>query len=105
MFAKGCESGLAIIDGIKLNKESVILVLTRKRGEQILIGDNIELTFLGLGSHNEMRVGITAPTSVHILRGEIAEKYANKLSPESEEEKKVPVITKKNKVKAWRTSR
>lgn len=47
-----------------------MLVLTRKVGESIIIGDNIEITVLDSHS-SEIKLGITAPRSVVILRREI----------------------------------
>ena len=52
-----------------------MLVLSRLKGEQILIGDDIVLTALGVGPHGEQRFGIDAPRSIPILRPEIAWKY------------------------------
>lgn len=47
-----------------------MLVLTRKAGESILIGDNIRLTLVRVQG-NRVRVGIDAPGSVRIVRGEL----------------------------------
>jgi carbon storage regulator len=52
-----------------------MLILTRKRGDEILIGDDIVITFLGTGSHGEYRVGIDAPRRIPIVRAEIAHKF------------------------------
>ena len=52
-----------------------MLILTRRRGEQILIGDDIVITLLGLGSHGEHRVGIDAPRDIPVVRSEIASKF------------------------------
>ena len=52
-----------------------VLILTRRRGEQILIGDDIVITLLGLGSHGEHRVGIDAPRDIPVVRSEIAWKF------------------------------
>ena len=48
-----------------------MLVLTRKPGEQIHIGDNIVVTVLGLQG-GRVRLGITAPAEVPIRREELA---------------------------------
>lgn len=50
-----------------------MLVLTRKVGEQLIIGDNIRLTVVSL-SNGRVRLGITAPKDVKIDREEIHEK-------------------------------
>ena len=47
-----------------------MLVLTRKRGEQILIGDDIVLTILD-SKGDSVRVGIDAPRGVVIHRLEV----------------------------------
>ena len=48
-----------------------MLVLTRKPGTAILIGDDIEVYILGVDG-NSVKVGIQAPKEIHILRKEIA---------------------------------
>jgi carbon storage regulator len=48
-----------------------MLVLTRKVGEKILIGDGITLQIVGI-SANRIRIGIDAPDHVKILRGELS---------------------------------
>lgn len=50
-----------------------MLVLTRKRQEQIHIGDDIVLTVLRVKG-NTVRVGIEAPRNVRVLRGELPPK-------------------------------
>jgi carbon storage regulator CsrA len=47
-----------------------MLVLTRKRHEQIRIGDSITLTILRIKG-NTVRVGIEAPRGVRVMRGEL----------------------------------
>ena len=48
----------------------LMLVLTRKIGEKVMIGDEVSVTILGLfGTH--VRLGINAPRSVDIHREEI----------------------------------
>ncbi|QOD05741.1 carbon storage regulator [Pseudarthrobacter sp. BIM B-2242] len=47
-----------------------MLVLTRKFGEQINIGDDIVLTVME-GPGGEIRIGIDAPRSVKITRSEV----------------------------------
>ncbi len=50
-----------------------MLVLTRKLKDQIRIGENITITILRVKG-NVVRVGIDAPRSVPIMRGELADK-------------------------------
>jgi len=49
-----------------------MLVLTRKRGESIHIGSQIEVTVLQVRG-NTVRLGIKAPDQVRIMRAEIDE--------------------------------
>jgi carbon storage regulator len=47
-----------------------MLILTRRLGEQIAIGDNIKITLLDIkGKH--VRIGIEAPANVFVHRGEV----------------------------------
>jgi carbon storage regulator len=48
-----------------------MLVLSRKPGEKVIIGDAITLTVVAL-SRNTVRIGIDAPAHIRILRDEIA---------------------------------
>jgi carbon storage regulator len=47
-----------------------MLVLSRKPGEKILIGDNVTITVVRIGP-NTVRIGIEAPQDMHILREEL----------------------------------
>lgn len=47
-----------------------MLVLTRKPGQKIVIGDDIEVTILDVRGEG-IRVGITAPRDVRIRREEV----------------------------------
>lgn len=47
-----------------------MLVLSRKRGEQILVGQDIRITVVKLDS-NAVRIGIEAPDGVMIYREEL----------------------------------
>ena len=50
-----------------------MLVLSRKVGERIQIGDDIELIVTAING-NRVQLGIAAPRSVRITRGELQEK-------------------------------
>jgi carbon storage regulator len=52
-----------------------MLVLTRRRGESIWIGNDIELVVVGLGPEG-VKLGIRAPTEVAVLRGELFDTIA-----------------------------
>lgn len=47
-----------------------MLVLTRKVGESIIIGDNIEVKIVAIDG-DQIKVGINAPNDVKIYRDEI----------------------------------
>ena len=48
-----------------------MLVLSRKKNESIVIGDNIRLEILKV-SGSTVRIGVQAPRDVKVLRGELA---------------------------------
>lgn len=50
-----------------------MLILTRKEGESIIIGDNVKVTVLGY-RQGEIRIGIEAPREIPVHREEIAER-------------------------------
>ncbi|GAB4236518.1 MAG: carbon storage regulator CsrA [Acidobacteriota bacterium] len=47
-----------------------MLVFTRKSGESLMIGDEVEVKILSVGS-DSVKVGITAPRSVPVHRREV----------------------------------
>lgn len=59
-----------------------MLVLTRKQNEKIQIGDNITITILRTKG-KAVRIGIEAPGSVSVLRGELAEKQIDQQQEQS----------------------
>lgn len=50
-----------------------MLVLTRKRGEEIVIGGTIRLTVVAVRG-NHVRLGVTAPPDVSVRREEVRPK-------------------------------
>lgn len=50
-----------------------MLILTRKPGEVINIGDNVAVTVLAVKG-NQVRIGVSAPRSVRVDREEITER-------------------------------
>jgi len=47
-----------------------MLVLTRKKGQSIIIHDNIEITVLDVEGEN-IKIGISAPREVQVIRKEL----------------------------------
>jgi carbon storage regulator len=61
-----------------------MLVLSRRHGEQILVGDNVIIKVLGV-AHGRVRVGIEAPPEVPVRRSELLKsdnrRHENPASP------------------------
>ncbi len=56
------------------------LILTRRIGETLMIGDDVTVTVLGVNG-NQVRLGVNAPKTVEVHREEIYEKIqAEKLA-------------------------
>lgn len=47
-----------------------MLILTRRVGESLMIGDNVNVTVLGIKG-NQVRIGVNAPKDVAVHREEI----------------------------------
>lgn len=56
--------------GSQLRRGDRMLVLTRKTGESIKIGDDIEITVVSVKG-DQIKLGITAPKDVEIFRKEV----------------------------------
>jgi carbon storage regulator len=64
-----------------------MLILTRRVGETVMIGDDVTITVLGVKG-NQVRVGINAPKHIAVHREEIYERI--KREQQTEETAKQP---------------
>lgn len=62
-----------------------MLILTRRVGETVMIGDNVTVTVLGVKG-NQVRIGVNAPKDVAVHREEIYERIRQETDGEGAEE-------------------
>ena len=62
-----------------------MLILTRRVGETLMIGDEVTVTVLGVKG-NQIRIGVNAPKSVAVHREEIYERIKTEKTSEKAEE-------------------
>ena len=65
-----------------------MLILTRRVGETLMIGDDVTVTVLGVKG-NQVRIGINAPKEISVHREEIYERI--KREQETQEGEAQPV--------------
>ena len=57
-----------------------MLILTRRMGETLMVGDDITVTILGVKA-NLVRIGISAPKDVIVHRKEVYERIRSEQHP------------------------
>jgi carbon storage regulator len=62
-----------------------MLILTRRLGESLSIGDDVKLTVLSIKA-NQVRIGIEAPKDVSIQRTELLERNQEEENKKENEE-------------------
>jgi carbon storage regulator len=60
-----------------------VLILTRKVGETLMIGEEVTVTVMGVKG-NQVRLGINAPKDVAVHREEIFERVKQEKAKQSE---------------------
>ena len=66
-----------------------MLILTRRVGESLRIGDDVSVTVLGIKG-SQVRIGVNAPKSVSVHREEVSDRINDENSKNSEDNEKNP---------------
>ena len=72
-----------------------MLILTRRVGETLMIGDDVTVTVLGIKG-NQVRIGINAPKEIAVHREEIYERIKNEQGAESQPDQPAEAVDEDN---------
>lgn len=60
-----------------------MLILTRRAGETLMIGDDVSITVLGVKG-NQVRIGVNAPKNISVHREEIYQRIQREKSQQTD---------------------
>ncbi len=66
-----------------------MLILTRSPGQRLTLGDDIVVEVLGV-TGRQVKLGLTAPKDIPILREELTEREANTEAPNTSSHESTP---------------
>ena len=69
-----------------------MLILTRRVGETVVIGDDVDVTVLGLKG-NQVRLGVKAPREITVHREEIYQRIQRERQNEGNTEPDIDPVT------------
>ena len=76
-----------------------MLILTRRVGETLMIGDEVSVTVLGVKG-NQVRIGVNAPKDVAVHREEIFERIKREDEPHGGGSAETPVPRRPLQIKS-----
>ncbi len=60
------------------SQEAIVLILTRRSNEKLMIGKDIEVIILGI-KRNQVRLGISAPKDIAVHREDVFERIQREI--------------------------